>query len=251
MNHWATRYGYKNSGKEILEHAKYDSGNGRYACVNLTNYDTIEFRAFRGTLKYNTLIATLQFVERICKVTLCLSEEEIQDLGWPQPVLLLTDESTPELIQYLKERWLHIFKRAGPASCVPLFPPAGVHAIMGHVRMTTQGNARFNYNNHPFPGMLDGSGKVKGPDFAMAHNGVLQNDRDLRLRLHLPETKIEADSYVAVQMLEALGTLDLSTLQEVAEQLEGTFTLTLLDRRDTLYFVRGNNLLYLVEFPQM
>ena len=108
MNHWAARYGYKNSGKEILEHAKYDSGNGRYACVNLTNYDTIEFRAFRGTLKYNTLIATLQFVARICKVALCLSEEEIQDLGWPQLVLLLTDESTPELIQYLKEHRLYI-----------------------------------------------------------------------------------------------------------------------------------------------
>lgn len=108
MNHWAARYGYKNSGKEILEHAKYDSGNDRYACVNLTNCDTIEFRAFRGTLKYNTLIATLQFVAHICKVALSLSEEEIQDLGWPQLVLLLTDESTPELIQYLKERRLYI-----------------------------------------------------------------------------------------------------------------------------------------------
>lgn len=50
----------------------------------------------------------MQFVARICKVALCLSEEEIQDLGWPQLVLLLTDESTPELIQYLKERRLYI-----------------------------------------------------------------------------------------------------------------------------------------------
>ena len=108
MNHWAARYGYKNSGKEILDHAKYDSGNGRYACINLTNYDTIEFRAFRGTLKYNTLIATLQFVERICKVALSLSEEEIQSLGWPQLVLQIADESAPELIQYLKERRLYI-----------------------------------------------------------------------------------------------------------------------------------------------
>ena len=91
-----------------MEHAKYDSGNGRYACVNLTNYDTIEFRAFRGTLKYNTLIATLQFVARICKVALSMSEEGIQALGWPQLVLLLTDRSTPELIQYLKERRLYI-----------------------------------------------------------------------------------------------------------------------------------------------
>ena len=108
MNHWAARYGYKNSAKEILEHAKYDSGNGRYACVNLTNHDTIEFRAFRGTLKLNTLIATLQFVDRICRVALALSESEIKDLSWPEFVLRLTDESTPELIQYLKERRLYI-----------------------------------------------------------------------------------------------------------------------------------------------
>lgn len=108
MNHWAARYGYQNSAKEILEHAKYDSGNGRYACVNLTNRDTIEFRAFRGTLKLNTLIATLQFVDRICRVALALSESEIKDLSWPEFVLYLTDENTPELIQYLKERRLYI-----------------------------------------------------------------------------------------------------------------------------------------------
>lgn len=108
MNHWAARYGYKNSAKEILEHAKYDSGNGRYACVNLTNRDTIEFRAFRGTLKYNTLIATLQFVDHICRVALSLSESEIEDLSWPEFVVCLTDKGTPELIQYLKERRLYI-----------------------------------------------------------------------------------------------------------------------------------------------
>lgn len=108
MNHWAARYGYKNSAKEILDHAKYDSGNGRYACVNLTNHDTIEFRAFRGTLKYNTLIATLQFVDRICRVAIALSESEIKDMGWPELVLHLTGSTTPELVQYLKERRLYI-----------------------------------------------------------------------------------------------------------------------------------------------
>lgn len=107
MNHWAARYGYKNTGKEILEHAKYDSSNGRYACVNLTNTDTVEFRAFRGTLKYNTLIATLQFVDRICKVALSMCEADLRTMSWPEFVLHLADEETPELILYLKERRLY------------------------------------------------------------------------------------------------------------------------------------------------
>ena len=47
--------------------------SGRYTCVNLENPATIEFRMFRGTLKYNTLIATLQLVNRICDVALYLS----------------------------------------------------------------------------------------------------------------------------------------------------------------------------------
>ena len=49
--------------EEILKEAKHGA-NGRYACINLINTDTIEFRVFRGTLKYNTVITTLQFVWR-------------------------------------------------------------------------------------------------------------------------------------------------------------------------------------------
>nr|WP_243106064.1 class II glutamine amidotransferase [Butyricicoccus sp. OF13-6] len=44
--------------------------------------------------------------------------------------------------------------------------PHGVNVVMGHTRMTTQGNAQFNQNNHPFLGKVDGS------SFALAHNGV-------------------------------------------------------------------------------
>ena len=139
----------------------------------------------------------------------CLSPEQARLLTRALAESSMVRGTDATGIAYNARHWLHIFKRAEPASCVPLFPPAGVHAIMGHVRLTTQGNARSNHNNHPFPGMLDGHRETKGPDFALAHNGVLQNDRDLRLRLHLPETTIETDSYVAVQMLEALGTLDL------------------------------------------
>lgn len=64
------RYGYKERPMDILDQAKKGYGGGRYFSVNLQNANTIEFRIFRGTLKYNTLIATLQLVDRVCDVAL-------------------------------------------------------------------------------------------------------------------------------------------------------------------------------------
>ena len=107
VEQWAARYGYKDTGREILEHAK-KSYQGRYTCVNLTNANTIEFRIFRGTLKYNTLIATLQFVERLCSAAISLSQEELQALSWSDLMLGIREQQYPELVQYLKERRLYI-----------------------------------------------------------------------------------------------------------------------------------------------
>ena len=153
-------------------------------------------------------------------------------------------------IAYNSHDRLHIYKRPEAANKTLLLPSASARVVMGHVRMTTQGSAQSNYNNHPFPGNLDGHLPGSGPDFALAHNGILNNDLLLRHQLHLPKTRIETDSYIAVQMLASAGTLDLASLAEIAEQLEGTFTLTILDKQDNLYFVRGNNPLCLVEFPR-
>ncbi len=105
LNRWAARYGYKDRPKDILDHAKCGGNNGRYSCVNLENSNTIEFRMFRGTLKYNTIIATLQLVNRVCDVAFALSDEEIKSLSWTSFVSGCTE---PELIQYLKERRIYI-----------------------------------------------------------------------------------------------------------------------------------------------
>ncbi len=104
MNRWASRYGYETSPKAILDKAK--KGNyGRYAAVNLCNYHTVEFRLFRGTLKFNTLIAALQLVNEICSAAIFMSDDRIQELSWSEFVSNLTQ---PELIQYLKERSLYV-----------------------------------------------------------------------------------------------------------------------------------------------
>lgn len=104
MNRWAARYGIEKTGKEILNKAK--KGNtGRYAAINLCPYHTIEFRLFRGTLKLNTLYATLQLVNKICDVALSMSEDEIARQSWRDFVMTVTE---PELLQYLKERQLYV-----------------------------------------------------------------------------------------------------------------------------------------------
>ena len=104
LNSWARRYGYKDQPKEMLEHVKKGSA-GRYTCVNLTNDDTIEFRIFRGTLKLNTILATLQLVNHICEVAVSMSDDDVRHLSWSRFVAGITE---PELIQYLKERRIYI-----------------------------------------------------------------------------------------------------------------------------------------------
>ena len=104
LDQWAAQYGYRDHPGEMLEHVKKGS-NSRYTCVNLTNCDTIEFRMFRGTLKLNTFIATLQMVNRICDAAIFLSDDELRDLSWSSFVSGIKE---PELIQYLKERNLYI-----------------------------------------------------------------------------------------------------------------------------------------------
>ena len=105
LERWAARYGYREHPQEILDHAKKGYHGGRYTCVNLENRATIEFRMFRGTLKYNTLIATLQLVNRICDVALSLSDQEVKAISWTSFVAGCRE---PALIQYLKERRLYV-----------------------------------------------------------------------------------------------------------------------------------------------
>lgn len=135
-------------------------------------------------------------------------------------------------IAYCSHRHLSIYKRPVEAHWMRFRIPADSRAIMGHTRMTTQGDARRNRNNHPFLGYAENK------PFALAHNGVLWNDGILRRTKHLPKTRIETDSYVAVQLIEQENALDFSSLTYMAEAVEGSFTFTVLDQRENLYFVK-------------
>lgn len=139
---------------------------------------------------------------------------------------------------------LRIYKRPGPAHRLRFRVPEDARVVMGHTRMTTQGSARRNRNNHPF------AGRTAGGRFALAHNGVLCNDRALRREKRLPGTSIETDSYVAVQLLEQQGALTPDSLREMAETVEGSFVFTVLDEGNGLSFVKGDNPLCLMHLPE-
>ena len=138
---------------------------------------------------------------------------------------------------------LRIYKRPFPAHLMRFHVPDDTKVIMGHTRMQTHGSALKNQNNHPF------SGNAGGMPFALAPNGVLYNHNTLRRTQTLPPTKIETDSYVAVQLLQQKKTLDFSSLRFVAESVEGSFVFTVLDNRNHLYIVRGDNPFCLYHFP--
>ena len=146
-------------------------------------------------------------------------------------------------IAYCTHNRLSIYKRPMEAHRLRFRIPEDTRTVMGHTRMTTQGMAIKNRNNHPFPG------NAGGQAFALAHNGVLYNDRSLRRAKHLPKTKIETDSYIAVQLIEQQKTLDFSSLRYMAEQVEGSFVFTVLDRQENLYLVKGNNPLCIYHYP--
>ena len=146
-------------------------------------------------------------------------------------------------IAYNHNGHLSIYKRPLAAHKMRFNIP-DVNLIMGHTRMTTQGNEKYNFNNHPFYCKIDST------EFALAHNGVLYNDITLRKTEKLPETIIETDSYIAVQLIEKQKRVDFSSLGYMAERLSGSFTITVMDNDNNLYFVKGDNPMCIYHFQE-
>lgn len=148
-------------------------------------------------------------------------------------------------ISYVNHEKVVTFKKAKPAHKVKLFFPRNTKCVIGHTRMTTQGSEKYNYNNHPF------DRRCGTETFALAHNGVLYNDAELKAKYHLPKTPIETDSYVAVQLLEQKKQLHTESIKKMAELVNGSFVFTILKNDNTLFLVKGNNPLTLYYFPKI
>jgi hypothetical protein len=68
--------------------------------------------------------------------------------------------------------------------------------------------------------------------------------------MNLPDTRIETDSYVAVQLLEQQNCVNAESLKTVAETVRGSFVFTVLRSDNTLFLVKGDNPLTILHFPE-
>lgn len=141
------------------------------------------------------------------------------------------------------EKYIKVNKESKPAYKISFSHHETVKALIGHTRHATQGSVK-NHNNHPF------SGKAGDVNFVLAHNGVLMNDKELRHTLGLPKTKIETDSYIAVQIIESKKELTFDSLKYMAETVEGSFSFSLLDDKNNIYLVKGDSPITLLHFPE-
>ena len=140
---------------------------------------------------------------------------------------------------------INIMKVGRAAYDIKLKHDDKVKTLIGHTRHSTQGSEKKNFNNHPF------CGKCRNLRFALAHNGVIANDSELRKKYNLPKTKIETDSFIAVQLLEHMKTLDENSIKFMAEALKGSFSFSILDSSDTLWLVKGDSPVHILHFPDI
>lgn len=148
-------------------------------------------------------------------------------------------------IAYVNSGGIHIEKDNKSAFRIDFKHSDKIFSLIGHTRHSTQGSEKKNFNNHPFKGFCQNS------DFAFAHNGVLSNDMELRKTHKLPKTKIETDSFIGVQLIESKKILDFDSIKYMAEQVNGSFSFSILDDKNNVWLVKGDSPLSILHFPKL
>lgn len=107
LNRWAARpkYDYSNNEEKAVKNALDTVRDGRYQAVNLRNSNTIEFRLFNGTLKQETLFATLEMVSNICEYAKAHSIAEVKESSIKD---IVEYKHYDELTSYAAERELDV-----------------------------------------------------------------------------------------------------------------------------------------------
>ena len=100
-NNYSKFVGEKRNENSLVElYGKYKD-EGKRAALNLQHKNTIEFRMFKSTLKYETFILTLEFVKDIIDYAKSVNVEEIELAKWSD----LMGCFSHELCEYYKFRY--------------------------------------------------------------------------------------------------------------------------------------------------
>lgn len=86
---------------EVKKEIKSKFSSCRYQSINLTNFYTIEFRIFKGTLNYQTIMANIQFCHEMIKFAKNSDLIKIQMSTWDD---IFCNTEYEELREYLKKR---------------------------------------------------------------------------------------------------------------------------------------------------
>lgn len=104
ISRWAKKPKYKfyknDTEREIVSKSKF-SYDDRYSSINLQNSTTVEFRVFRGTLKVNTILASIQFIDVLIDYVLQASLEDVFEDSFFK---MLSANKYQELTTYLNKR---------------------------------------------------------------------------------------------------------------------------------------------------
>lgn len=102
MSQWASTYGWGDlTFAKLAENAAdrdYGDHSDRYHAVNLTNKNTVEFRLMRGTLNYDSFMATIDFLWTTAMNANTMSDDDITN-----PANFLKGLK-PDTIEYIKRR---------------------------------------------------------------------------------------------------------------------------------------------------
>lgn len=153
----------------------------------------------------------------------------IQTLGW-EAQIRGTDATG---LAWVEKSRIGIRKAPWAARRFAFRFPGEVKILMGHTRMT-----------------IPSLGKLEPPPSPWPTTAYSTMTMPLRRIHRLPGSWVQTDSYVAVQLLEEAGEISHASLAAMAEELEGSFTFTLLTDQNSLFFLKGNNPLSLWHFPE-
>lgn len=81
----------KNETSVVELYGKYKNKD-KYVALNLKHDETIEFRCFKGTLKYETYILTLEFVKCIIDYAKSINIEEVELIKWDDLMSIFSDD---------------------------------------------------------------------------------------------------------------------------------------------------------------